>query len=307
MPETAPNTDAPLWSSEQASPWLPHNQALRIFDAFAVAAIIESRSALDPPASCDDGARFLIDGVGINDWLGHNGTMAIAVGEDAANGWYFATVAQEGVTLYVKDELTTIRYVSGAWAEQPLVFRLQDLLDVNLAGIADGNVLKWDASNGVFYGANDLFGTSSTGVSRLQDLTDVDLTGIQDGYVLKYDASNGLFYFAPDIAGITVPLEITATSYDLINGDLGRYLRFTALTAKTINVRLQSTHALTPGGEWHFRNAGVGDLTIVPVAGVLVNPPASGTMIIEPGGTATLKSAEANVFDLIGQTTVLIS
>jgi hypothetical protein len=36
------------------------------------------------------------------------------------------------------------------------VSRLQDLHDVDLSGLADGSVLKWDASNGVFYLAQDL-------------------------------------------------------------------------------------------------------------------------------------------------------
>jgi len=266
MPEYSPNVNAPLWSSEQSSPWLPVSEAIRIFDAFAAAAIVESRSILTPPGSCADGAKFFIDGTGLSDWLGHDGELAIAVGSNASNGWKFANIEVEGLVLYVKDDDEQIRFLNGAWStDVATAIRLTDLLDVNESSLADG-------------------------------------------FALKYDASNGEFYFAPDLSGIAIPREITATSYDLADADLGRYLRFTASGAKTLNVRTQATHALTLGGEWHIRNGSLsGDITIVPASGVSVAQPAGGTLIIEPGGTATIKSINPNDLDLFGQVTALIS
>lgn len=309
MPEVTPNVSAPLWDQAQASPWLVHNKGFRIFDAFAAMAIISDRDLDTPPSTPDDGERFLVKATGQGAWLGHDGELAIAVGSNASNGWYFANVEVEGMRLMVLDEGIMIQWLNGSWGlDAGSTQRLQDLLDVDTTGLADGSVMKWDASNGVFYFAHDLTGGGgSSGATRLQDLTDISLTGIADGYTLKYDASNGLFYFAPDIAGIKTPLEITGTSYDLLNSHLDLYLRFTSLAAKTVNVRAQATHALTAGGEWHIRNAGIENITLVPATGVSITPPAGGSLIIEPGGTVTLKNIAADVFDLIGQTLVLVS
>jgi hypothetical protein len=61
-------------------------------------------------------------------------------------------VAVEGETLWIVDENKLSRYRSGAWHDSvDGLSRIQDMLDVDLTGLADGMVLRWDASNGVFY------------------------------------------------------------------------------------------------------------------------------------------------------------
>ena len=84
--------------------------------------------------------------------------------------------------------------------------------------------------------------------------------------------------------------------------DAGYYTRLTGTPAKNIGIELDATTALPADAEWHFRNVGAGDATIVPVVGVAVNVPNGGTLVIPQGGTVTLKRVATNTFDLLGQT-----
>lgn len=118
---TTPNVEAPEWAAAQATPWTTVNQGLRIFDAFAARAMIEDRDRTSPPATCADGARYLVKATASGAWLGHDGELAIAVGANAANGWYFATVAIEGMELYVRDEDIRIRHDGSDWEDFDLI------------------------------------------------------------------------------------------------------------------------------------------------------------------------------------------
>jgi hypothetical protein len=201
-----PNVGAPEWDAAQATPWLTTNKALRIFDAFSAYSIIEDRDLTAPPGACADGARYLLPAAGVlgGAWLSHNGQLAIAMGANASNGWLFAVVALEGVFLFVRDENLQIRHDGAAWQPKPDdVAFLNDLVDVDTTGLVDGLVLKWDASNGHWYAAQDMNdgagGGGGSSVLRLDDLLDVDLSGLADGYTIKWDASNGFWYPAPDL------------------------------------------------------------------------------------------------------------
>lgn len=102
--------------------------------------------------------------------------------------------------------------------------------------------------------------------------------------------------------GGPAPVQTEAADYTVHPGDSGNYVRLTAAGTKDIDIAAEATTALPDDGEWHFRNVGAGDATIVPAGGVTVNPPAGGTLVIEQGMTVTLKRAAADVFDLLGQT-----
>lgn len=236
---TTPQTTAPEWEAQQAQPWTPHNEAIRLLDAFAVKSAIEDRDLTSPPVSCSDGARYLVDTPATGLWAGKDGQLAIAQGASASNGWRFATVAREGNQLYVRDEEKLIEYLNGAWRDAPGRIRfLGDLDDVDLTGLNDFDLIRWDASNGqwvpsavsltineltdigdvdpdgaLFDGAILQWDLSNSawvpitlpepgeGVDRLVELEDVDTSTLADGLVLKYDASNGVFYFAEDRGG----------------------------------------------------------------------------------------------------------
>lgn len=96
---------------------------------------------------------------------------------------------------------------------------------------------------------------------------------------------------------------VSGTSHDITAAEVGSYLRFTSSSAKTCTFRPESTEALPAAGEWHVRNAGAGDLTLTPGSGVTLNASYSGTLVIPPQGTATVKRVAADVFDVMGVTT----
>ncbi|MBS7669324.1 DUF2793 domain-containing protein [Croceicoccus gelatinilyticus] len=112
---TTPIYGAVEWSAAQASPWVPHNAALRLYEA-AIRGSVLDRDLTAPPGSCDDGASYLVAASATGLWAGHDGKLAVAVGADAASGWLFATIATEGQILWVEDEGVRIQYVSAAWA-----------------------------------------------------------------------------------------------------------------------------------------------------------------------------------------------
>lgn len=112
---TEPFSGAPDWVSVQASPWLITNKAQRMIAPTAAYGIIEDRDLSAPPGSCADGAAYLIAATGSGAWTLQTGKLAIAVGVNAASGWYFRTVAVEGFKLYVRDEGVEITHDGAAW------------------------------------------------------------------------------------------------------------------------------------------------------------------------------------------------
>jgi hypothetical protein len=200
-----PQTNAPEWAASQETPWLTENQAKRIFDAFAVKAAIEDRDLTEPPLSCADGDRFLIAAPATGDWIGRDGQMAIAFGTDAGSGWVYAAVAREGNQLYVRDEALLIEYFGAAWNIAPdRITAFGDLSDVDFSGgIADGDTILYDLSNGVWYA-----GPAGMGTVALDDLTDVLVSMPQDGDALVYEASSGLW----------VPTQISNGGSGVVSG-----------------------------------------------------------------------------------------
>ena len=83
---------------------------------------------------------------------------------------------------------------------------------------------------------------------------------------------------------------------------VGKYIRFTNAAAKTLTVQDEATEALPANGEWHIRNVGAADLTLVEDTSVTINPPNGGTLVVPQGGTVTLKRVAEDEFDLLGQT-----
>lgn len=157
---TTPIAGAPEWAASQASPWLTVNKALRMIEALGGRALVESRSTYSPPAACADGARYLVPANpgGLWDTDAADNKLAIAVGANAANGWYYVAIAVEGFEVWVRDENLGLRHNGSSWIAAD---RIQEMFDVDESALQDGYVLKWDASNGVFYGAPDATGAAA--------------------------------------------------------------------------------------------------------------------------------------------------
>lgn len=96
---------------------------------------------------------------------------------------------------------------------------------------------------------------------------------------------------------------VSDAASNLLSSLEGKYIRFTATSAKTLTVQPDSTAPQADNAEWHIRNAAASNLTIVAGSGVTVNAPYGGTRIVPPQATVTLKRVAANTYDLMGQTT----
>lgn len=104
-------------------------------------------------------------------------------------------------------------------------------------------------------------------------------------------------------AKATVIRSVTSATHDFAETDNAAYHRFTFSGAKTATVRNSSSHTFDTNYSAVIRNAATsGNLTIVASSGVTINPPYGGTLVLEPGMTATLFKVGINEWDLIGQT-----
>lgn len=101
---TLPRVEQAEYAAQQASPWLPINQVFRVLDAFAFRTSVTDRNLSTPPVSCPDGARYLVATSATAEWTGQENHIAIAVGTNASNGWYFVDARVEGTEIYVADE-----------------------------------------------------------------------------------------------------------------------------------------------------------------------------------------------------------
>lgn len=257
-----PHTGQAEWEPGQATPWFQVNASSRAFDAFCTRITVQRRDG-DPPAECQDGDCFFIIAAATGDWLGQEGGIAIAKGEDATNGWLIVpaeAIEREGKTIAVVEEGIVLRRVGGNWVEGAELF-------VETAGAVDNGIVRWDQSNGVLYISDDEGGGGGEeGSTSSVVMTDAD-------------------------------------DYTLLAAHVNLYIRLTASGAKQIIVQDEELEALPTNGEWHFRNVGDGDATIIPDAYTVVNPPAGGTLVIPEGGTVTLKRVAENEFDLFGLVT----
>lgn len=118
----------------------------------------------------------------------------------------------EGTTGQVLRKLSDTDY-DASWTDLPdgAVNLLADLEDVDIYLPADGDVLTYDSTYGVW-----VPGTAST-VAAIGDLTDVDLTGLTDGDTIVYDATYGMWMPGAgsavaalnDLTDVTAPAPVT--------------------------------------------------------------------------------------------------
>lgn len=125
----------------------------------------------------------------------------------------------------------------------------------------------------------------------------------QANYYEKFDGSVWA-ELATGGGGAAVPAvtPVAGTDTYLTAAQVGLYLRFTSGSAKTLTIRDNATEAMPTNGEWHIRNVGAADLTLVEGAAVTINPPNGGTLVVPVGGTVTLKCVAVDEYDLLGQT-----
>jgi hypothetical protein len=111
---TTPKVSAPELATAQASKEATANEAFRRLEAGSGLFRVEDNDATAPPGSCADGAQYIPAATATGAWAGKEGYIAIAVGANAANGWYFIA-PEEGMRAWIKDENAEFAYDGAAW------------------------------------------------------------------------------------------------------------------------------------------------------------------------------------------------
>lgn len=111
MTDTTPNLALPELMAAQAQKHVTVNEALRTLDAL-VQLVVLDRDLAAPPASADEGQRWLVAASPTGAWAGHAGE--IAAWQDA--GWEFY-VPQTGWLAYVVDEGALLAWNGSAWVD----------------------------------------------------------------------------------------------------------------------------------------------------------------------------------------------
>ncbi|MGD9784591.1 MAG: DUF2793 domain-containing protein [Hyphomicrobiaceae bacterium] len=107
------NLKLPYLAAAQAQKHVTHNEALQALDA-VVQLSVEARNLADPPASPDEGSRYVVAPAGTGAWTGHAHDIAAFI--DGA--WkFFQPVA--GWLAWVVPESKTIVWNGTAWTDWP--------------------------------------------------------------------------------------------------------------------------------------------------------------------------------------------
>jgi Protein of unknown function (DUF2793) len=105
-----PNLALPYILASQAQKHVTHNEAIRALDCL-VQLSVESRSLAVPPATPDEGGRYIVAAAASGDWTGKS--EKIAAFQDGAWAFY---EPKEGWSAWVADEHALAIYSAGAWA-----------------------------------------------------------------------------------------------------------------------------------------------------------------------------------------------
>lgn len=117
-------------------------------------------------------------------------------------------------------------------------------------------------------------------------------------------AASTISDFAAAVRAATPAPVITdaTTARTAALAEAGSYIRWTNTAAKAYTVPPQATVAWVADTELHGRNCAAGNLTLTPGAGVTLNAPYLGTLVVPPGGAYTLKRGAADVWDVLALT-----
>lgn len=122
-----------------------------------------------------------------------------------------------------------------------------DITDIAVSELADGQILKYDATSGKWKNVSP--GSVDT---DLGDLNDVDLTNVQDGQMIAWDAQNSKWVNVTPSADIESLGDID--DVDIANPSNGQILKFNGTSEKWENATIdatptsESTNAVQSGG-----------------------------------------------------------
>lgn len=250
--------------------YLNVNDALAKLDQLVQGAVLDKDLAA-PPGSPANGAAYIVAASPTDTWAGQAGKIAYWL--SSVGVWTFVT-PREGFFFHVNDENAFYSYDGSVWA----IF--------TGAGMANPMTTAGDL----------IVGGASGAPTRLPKGADDQFLKVVGGVVSWGAASGGgSATFAPVIDESTTARTLALT-------DAGVYLRHTNASASTVTVAPQSSVAWAVDTEVHVRRAAAGKLTLTAGAGVTLNAPSGGTLVMTNNMSVTLKRVAADIWDVIGQT-----
>jgi hypothetical protein len=145
-------------------------------------------------------------------------------------------------------------------------------------------------------------GSSNTIIGRLSGtsaLTGTVLIGAGATERIKVD-STGLYINGSAFYDVAPLVPEVGASKSVLPAEKGSYIRMTGSGAKTLT--FNSANSFAAPQEYHVANRSAsGDLTLIGT-GITLNAPYAGSLVIPPGGTATVKFVSATEADVYGVT-----
>lgn len=187
---TTPVKSSPELSVSQASKEITVNEQARRAEQGADYYVVADKDLTAPPGSCADGACYIVGASATGTWSGQDDDLAIAVGANASNGWYFIA-PREGTRAYLQDENADYRFEGSSPASWALYIPgagsldLDGLTDVDTAGVGDGDVLAYDANS-----PSGWYPKPAGGLVTFASTSDVN-TGTDTGKVINSDTLAG--------------------------------------------------------------------------------------------------------------------
>lgn len=133
-----PNLALPYILAAQAQKHVTHNEAIRALDCL-VQLSVASRSLTAPPATPDEGSRYIVASDATEDWAGQE--TKIAAYQDGA--WAFYT-PKDGWLAWVASENVLVVYEGSGWATLPSAGGGGGVTDHGmLTGLADDDHLQY--------------------------------------------------------------------------------------------------------------------------------------------------------------------
>lgn len=151
-----------------------------------------------------------------------------------------------------KDQFHLIESVNGQTGEVEL--DVEDLLNVDVAGIGDGYVLRWNVADSEWKAAalpSDLVssvnGETGAVVLDLGEINDVDTTAATDGYVLTYDGDTSTWVSAPTASTVNALPDLNDVT--LTAPSDGQVLTYNTGTSQWVNESLPAPPVSSVNGE----------------------------------------------------------
>lgn len=316
---TTPN-GSPELSSGQAVPETTVNEQIRRTERGASWYPVVDKDLTAPPGSCADGAAYIVAASPTGAWSGKAKYIAIAVGTNAASGWYFRA-PEEGMFAWVQDEDLVYRYTGSAWVAYTPSGTIGGALGAN-----DNALLRADGTGGATAQGSAIIVSDAGAFTFPDDVRQVfnpgasnaglnvgalsgDPSSPTDGDLWYDSAANEL---TARINGANVALGVptawavttqSGTSYTAVLGDGNSTIEFSNAGAITFTIPPNASVAFQVGAVIEIIQAGGGAVTPAAGAGVTLNVRTGFSATAGQWAVAAVRKVATNTWVLTGDLT----